>query len=109
MLKARLQNLSPTHFKAAMASEAQAILIDVRTPEEFQQFHFDGALNISYLAPDMWERMEQLDKDKTYLIYCRSGRRSVRVGTLMRNGGFDAQKIFHLDGGLLNWEATEDL
>ena len=61
-------------------------------------------MNVSYFAADMWEKIEQMDKNRTYLIYCRSGRRSIRVGTLMRNGGFDAKKIFHLDGGLVAWK-----
>jgi rhodanese-related sulfurtransferase len=46
------------------------------------------------------DKIEDLEKGKSYLVYCRSGRRSIRVCTWMRNGGFDNQKIFNLDKGL---------
>ena len=87
-----------------MKEEKEAVLIDVRTPQEYDGFHFDDAINICYFAEDLCDQLEALDKDKTYLIYCRSGRRSIRVGTLMRNSGFDAQKVYNLDGGLVAWK-----
>ncbi|MEM8527941.1 MAG: rhodanese-like domain-containing protein [Bacteroidota bacterium] len=104
MLKAHLKNLEPTTFKSLMETEPNAVLIDVRTPQEFGRSHFEGAINISYFAEDLCDRLETLDKDKTYLVYCRSGRRSIRVGTLMRNSGFDTQKVYNLDGGLVAWQ-----
>ncbi|MEN0050325.1 MAG: rhodanese-like domain-containing protein [Bacteroidota bacterium] len=104
MIKAHLKNLEPSDFKSLMETETEAVLIDVRTPQEYGRFHFDKAINISYFAEDLCDQLEALDKEKTYLIYCRSGRRSIRVGTLMRNSGFDAQKVFNLDGGLVAWD-----
>jgi len=104
MLKAHLKNLEPSIFKSLMEEEQNAILIDVRTPQEYGCFHFENAINISYFSEDLCDRLEALDKSKTYLIYCRSGRRSIRVGTLMRNSGFDPQKVFNLDGGLVAWK-----
>ena len=102
LLKAQINNLSPTDFKQKMATDA--LVIDVRTPEEFGVQALSGALNINYLGEGFWEKMEQLDKDKTYLVYCRTGRRSLRVCTLMKNGGFDKDKVFNLDGGIAAWE-----
>ncbi len=104
LLKTQLNNLSPQDFKAQLAIQPNARLIDVRTVEEFEAAHLSGAINISYFAEDFWERIETLNTADTYFIYCRSGRRSVRVCTLMRNGGFDADKLFNLDGGLIEWE-----
>ena len=51
-----------------------------------------------------WDQIEALDTNKTYLIYCRTGRRSLRACTLMKNGGFDKEKVFNLDGGMTAWE-----
>ncbi len=103
LLKAKVQNLAPEAFKARI-NQPKAVLIDVRTPSEFEASHLSGAINISYFAEDFWERIEALNKDDVHLICCRSGRRSVRVCTLMRNGGFDTANLFNLDGGLLAWQ-----
>ena len=103
LLKAKLNNLPPESFFNAVRQHKDALLIDVRTPAEFEVSHISGAINIDYLSEDFWDRMEQLGNDKTYFVYCRTGRRSIRTCTLMRNGGFDNKKIFNLDGGLLLW------
>lgn len=103
-LKALLNNLPPIQFRKAIGDTSNAVVIDVRTRQEFMQGHICNALNIDFLSENLWEEIEQMDKEKTYFIYCRSGRRSIRVCTLMRNGGFDNAKVFNLDGGLVAWE-----
>ncbi|MEM1325120.1 MAG: rhodanese-like domain-containing protein [Bacteroidota bacterium] len=104
MLKAQLKNISPEVFKKKMDDNDNYVLIDTRTANEYNHLHLENAINIDYLTPDMWERVEPLDRDATYLLYCRSGRRSIRLGTLMRNSGFDAKKIFNLEGGITAWQ-----
>lgn len=106
LLKAKLNNLKPEAFKAILATQSEIMLIDVRTPDEFASSHLEDAININYFADDFWEQIEVLNKERSYLIYCRSGRRSIRVCTLMQNGGFDPTKIFNLDGGLIEWETA---
>jgi rhodanese-related sulfurtransferase len=103
-LKRQLNNLTPAEFKAALAETPDVVLIDVRTPAEFEAGHIPGAVNINYLAYDFWDTLERLDPQRTYFIYCRTSRRSVRTCTLMRNGGF--KKIYHLDGGWNLWSET---
>lgn len=104
MLKAHIQNLNPTTFKEMIATEREAILIDVRTPEEHVINALPNSLNINYLGDGFWEQIEALDPTKTYLVYCRTGRRSLRACTLMKNGGFDNKKVYNLDGGMAAWE-----
>ena len=106
-LKAQLNNIGPEEFKRMMQKADRPIIIDVRTEAEFQLAHIQEAVNIDFLAEDMWERIEALDPSCTFLVYCRSGRRSIRVCTLMRNGGFDNQKIFNLDGGFISWSEQD--
>lgn len=101
LLKQQLNNLTPEEFQRALQETPDAVLIDVRTPAEFEAGHIPGAVNINYLAYDFWDQMEQLDVERTYFIYCRTARRSVRTCTLMRNSGF--KNIFHLDGGWNLW------
>ena len=106
ILKQQLNNLQPEEFYHTITDRKDLIVIDVRTEEEFAAGHLPNAINISYLSYDFWDRIEQLDPEANYYVYCRSGRRSVRTCTLMKNGGF--KNIFNLDGGLNSWHTTLD-
>ena len=101
--KSKLNNLPPKIFQQKIQEASEPIIVDVRTPEEYRQGHIEGAININFLSPDFWEQMEGLDTSKEIFVYCRTGRRSIRACTLMRNGGFDNDKVFNLEGGYLLW------
>ncbi len=98
LIKQELSNLGPEDFLESFQRHPNAMLIDVRTPVEFQSTHLDGAVNIDYFSKDFWDRIEQLDPHKTYFVYCRSERRSLRTCRLMENGGF--RNVINLNGGL---------
>ncbi len=105
LLKAQLNNLSPKDFAAQIKATAQAVIIDVRTEQEYAVGHITNAINIDYLDEAFWDKIEALTSTdtSTFFVYCRSGRRSIRACTLMRNGGFDNARIFNLDGGYSLW------
>jgi phage shock protein E len=63
-------------------------IIDVRTPQEFEQAHIVGAVNIDVEAADFGERIAELDPDAPYLLYCRTGRRSDLAAQQMAAAGF---------------------
>lgn len=109
MFKARLNNLQPVAAQQLIETQDELILIDVRTPGEFKSGHLTEAINIDYLGADFYEKMEALDPAKTYLIYCRSGRRSIRACTLMINGGMPRGQVYNLDGGIQAWDAVLQL
>ncbi|PPK87139.1 rhodanese-related sulfurtransferase [Neolewinella xylanilytica] len=98
LLKQELKNVGPEEFDHLRAAAEKGTLIDVRSEAEYGDFHLEGARNINYLGPNFLEEMDRLDPDKTYLVYCRSGRRSVRACTLMKNAGL--KNLVHLDGGI---------
>ncbi len=102
LLKQQLHNVDPTEFDRLRAETPAGSRIDVRSEDEFAAFHLDGAVNYNYLGPDFLEQMDALDPEQEYLVYCRSGRRSVRACTLMRNAGF--ANLIHLDGGINAYE-----
>ncbi len=110
LLKAQLNNLDSEEFAAKItgARDGKFLLIDVRSPEEFGQGSFPNARNINYSSGDLWDQLEMLNKEKDIFVFCRSGRRSIRVCTLLRNGGFDKDKIFNLDGGLNSFSKYYD-
>jgi rhodanese-related sulfurtransferase len=100
MLKSQLNNLSAQEFISASNTLEDAIIIDVRRENEYKIGHLPNSIHMDFFADDFLDKIENLEKEKDYLIYCRSGRRSIRVCTWMRNGGFDNQKVFNLDKGL---------
>lgn len=76
-------------------------IIDVRTPEEFAEGHVENAINIDLRSENFQDEIEGLDKDKTYLIYCRSGRRSAEALNIMKELNFT--RIYYMNGGILEW------
>ena len=83
-----------------MRTTPDSVLLDVRTKEELSDVIDHLAVHIDYLSPDLADHIEVLDPNKSYFVYCRTGRRSIRVCTLMRNAGF--QKVYNLSGGLIS-------
>jgi len=79
------------------------VLIDVRTPEEFMSGHIEGAVNINYHDNDFIENLDKLDKNKTYLIYCRTGRRSGDTLNVMKRLKF--KEVYRILGDIVRWKA----
>ena len=82
------------------------VILDVRTPEEFVGEHVKDATNLDYYSETFKDDLDSLDKDKTYLIYCRSGRRS--AGALDTMKGLDYTEVYNMLDGILRW-GTEEL
>ncbi|MDX2011050.1 MAG: rhodanese-like domain-containing protein [Myxococcaceae bacterium] len=76
-----------------------AVLVDVRTPEEFASGHIEGAINIPVDQLDA--RKGELKKDAELVLYCRSGARSARGQALLKEAGYP--KVHNL-GGISNWK-----
>jgi rhodanese-related sulfurtransferase len=72
----------------AVAELPSRVIIDVRTPAETADGMLAGALNIDFQAPDFRERIGQLDRDASYLLYCRTGNRSAQAAAVMAELGF---------------------
>jgi rhodanese-related sulfurtransferase len=75
----------------------------VRTPKEYTAGHLSGAINLDYYSNNFRTDLEQLDKSKTYLIYCRTGRRSGVTLNMMRELGFSG--VYDIAGGIKAWLA----
>ena len=65
-----------------------AIIIDVRTTEEFAAGHLDGAVNYNVEDGTLEQALPSLDQNANYVVYCRSGRRSAVAADLMKDNGF---------------------
>ena len=66
----------------------ESIIIDVRTPEEFAAGHLDGAINYDFEGGALEAALGELDPAASYVLYCRSGRRSALAAQIMKNDGF---------------------
>lgn len=68
-----------------------AVLVDVRTPEEFSGGHLDGARNVP--VGELSARMGELPRDKTLVVYCHSGARSARAASMLREAGYRVRNL----------------
>ncbi len=90
---------------AAAKKDGKVVVLDVRTPEEYKAGHIAGATNIDFKAADFADKAGKLDKDKTYVVHCQSGRRSTASLETFKKLGF--KNIIHLDGGFAGWEKAQ--
>ena len=78
-----------------------AVLVDVRTHDEYNSGYIENSINIDYFSDDFSENVEKLDKNTTIVLYCRSGKRSSKSANKLSKLGF--KEIYNLQGGILDW------
>lgn len=93
--------LKTTTWQKANAIEANELLIDVRTDEEFKQGHIPGAMNIPIDV--LRTQLPTLSKEKHYIIYCQIGLRGYLAQRILVQNGFE--KVVNITGGYKTWEA----
>ena len=86
---------------ARKAAKENVILLDVRTAEEYQTGHLKNAQLLDYTNGDFTVQLPKLDLQKTYLLYCRSGKRSDKAASDMKAAGF--KKVYQLKNGIIAW------
>jgi len=79
--------------------EPDFVILDVRTPEEYAEDHLEGSRNIDYNSPDFTSKLEEMNKNNTYIVYCRSGVRSRNAANSMSKVGYN--KIYNVLGGIM--------
>ena len=84
--------------------ETDVVTLDVRTAGEFMAGHIDGAINIDVEGNTFDAEIANLDKSKTYAVYCQSGRRSQIAVDKMASAGFGS--LFNLENGIADWNAN---
>ena len=86
-------------------NNADFVIIDVRTAEEFADGYIENATNIDFYSETFRDMLDNLDKNKTYLIYCRSGARSGKTVPIMAELNF--REVYNILGGMLQWQSEE--
>ncbi len=78
-----------------------AVLVDVRTPEEFEMGHLKNALNINWFDPDFDNKFAEINKETTIYMYCKVGGRSAKAQERLQSLGY--KMVINLEGGYDAW------
>ena len=76
-------------------------LIDVRTQDEFDLGHIDGAINLDFYSETFQNDILSLPKNETIVLYCRTNNRSSKTANILKENGF--KEISVLEGGITEW------
>jgi thioredoxin len=98
------QVLKATDFNQKLKEDKNVFVLDVRTPEEFAEGYIENAVNINVNSAEFKDEIAKLDKNKSYLVYCLSGKRSASAASYMRSNGF--KEVINLEGGILAWQSN---
>src|SRR6056297_597455 len=90
-------DVNKSQINELLSEEGELVILDVRTPQEFEAGHIQGAVNINVLSEEFEETLNTMEKNEVYLVYCQSGGRSVTAVKLMNELGFEY--IYHYPGG----------
>ena len=97
-----MADLAQEEWTTQLAKDNNAVVLDVRTLDEVNQGIISNALHIDiYKGQGFIEDIEQLDKTKSYYVYCKSGGRSGQACAVMNQLGFE--KAYNLIGGFDRW------
>lgn len=97
-----LKHLNEKEFAVHMEKEPKSWLIDVRDPNEFQGGYITGAKNIP--LSQLKNRLGEIPKDRSVLLYYRSGMRSKQAAKLLAKCGYS--NLAHLQGGIMAWKGN---
>jgi len=101
------RDVSITEASALLSGEAGIIVLDVRTAEEFEAGHIEGAVNLDFLNEDFAANLAKLGKDTTYVLHCKSGARSAKALEIMKEQGFES--IAHMNEGFDAWTTAGEV
>lgn len=98
-------DLSQSEWKSKIENDPNAVILDVRTEEEWNEGIIPNAiLNDIYKGQGFLYRLDELDKTKNYYVYCKAGGRSAQACAIMNELGF--KNTYNLLGGFSNWKGN---
>jgi len=98
------KDLSPTEFQSEIKSAESGQILDVRTIDEYNKVHIDGAIVADISSNLFQEVTSKLDRSKPVYVYCLSGGRSGEAANQLQQLGF--KSIINLSGGVLAWQSA---
>lgn len=98
-----IADITTQEASALIEENPDLIIIDVRTRAEFDSGHIENAINIDRNFETFRDELDNLDKDKTYLVYCAMGVRSANARDIMKELGF--MEAYNMLDGINQWKA----
>ncbi len=96
------KDITVTEAMNLIDQKADVVFLDVRTPEEIAEGMIPGAITADYRSDSFKQEISALDKSKSYIVYCRSGGRSVKASHIMSEAGFS--DLMNMKGGYNSWK-----
>lgn len=100
-LSKNIKNIPAIEYAKKIKKIKNVQLIDVRTPQEYAEFHLKNAKNINWNGTTFEKEVKLLDKSKPIYIYCKVGGRSSQAAVKLAELGFT--EIYNLEGGIISW------
>ena len=101
-----MANLTQEDWTKQLEEDNNSVILDVRTEDEVNLGIIPNAIHIViYKGQGFIYKLEELDKTKSYFVYCRSGARSGQACTIMNQLGFN--KAYNLLGGIIEWQGEK--
>jgi len=104
-VSANSQQIEPQALLKLLDEQRAPLLLDVRSKQEYQQGHINGAINISYDLLAEKSGLIDADKDQEIIIYCRSGRRAQVAYQTLQQKGFT--QLIMLQGHMNLWQQRQ--
>lgn len=97
----QVQQVTSTEAAKMLASKKKFVVLDVRTPGEFNSGHIKGAINIDINDRDAEQKIKKLDRNANYIVHCRTKNRSQAAVEIMQANGF--KNIYKMHDGFAGW------
>jgi rhodanese-related sulfurtransferase len=98
-----MKNITQKEWRELIANDNNAIIIDARTSQECETGIIENAVLMNIMDfQDFQRKASQLDSNKNYYVYCRSGARSITACNALEALGLDT--TYNLLGGILEWD-----
>jgi rhodanese-related sulfurtransferase len=97
-----LNKIDVKEFNNISKDQKSVVILDVRTPQEVAEGKIKGAKSIDFMNSSFKSEIQKLDKNKTYLVYCKAGGRSDKAVEMMNAAGF--KTTYSLAGGITAWK-----
>jgi rhodanese-related sulfurtransferase len=101
-----IRNITPKELKSWLDANEDVVVVDVRLPEELEISRLNFSQHV--VLHELPDRLDEIPKDKNVILVCRSGGRSMQAAFFLANEGWDADRLFNLDGGILAWAREID-
>ena len=101
-MNVEISYVNAAQARALMAADPSIIVLDVRTKQEYERGHIEGAVRNNYFSFNFKKRLRALDRNRHYIVHCKSGHRSQGAVKHMLKEGFT--QITHMDGGYDAWK-----